>query len=208
MKHILAKVKGSVLAYSLILLTIVLIASIGMMSSSIVNFRSVSTSDKSGNAFQVADSGAQAVIAKIKVADPSDPIRSLFNSPSECTTGAPISLLTGEYRLSFFGGDGSETLDCNRPIADITSVKSVGTYSDTTRAVQVAVAQSGGGGITGGCHIVLPSPATIAERWGQGCKSNGSPAVSCVRAAETGFECGQSSQEGPKFFCSCVNSNS
>lgn len=206
MKYILAKVKGSVLAYSLILLTIVLIASIGMMSSSIVNFRSVSTSDKSGNAFQVADSGAQAVIAKIKVADPSNPIRSLFNSPSECTTGAPISLLTGEYRLSFYGGDGSEALNCNRPIADITSVKSVGTYSDTTRAVQVAVAQSVGGGITGGCRL---DGNIISERWGSGCLSSGNAtSATCAGAQANNFQCGPSAYHsvgGGGTLCLCVN---
>lgn len=143
MKNILAKAKGSVLAYSLILLAIVLTASIGMMSSSVVNFRSVSMSDKSGSAFQIADSGAQAMIANIKKSDSSDEIKKLFNSPSECSDPS-FNLLTGKYRVSFYDEDESP-LDCNDDIGKIASIKSVGTYSDTTRAVQVAVAAGGVG---------------------------------------------------------------
>lgn len=204
MKYILAKVKGSVLAYSLILLTIVLIASIGMMSSSIVNFRSVSTSDKSGNAFQVADSGAQAVIVKIK-ANPDGEIRDLgscSNSGGSASI-AETSFLGGEYRLSFYGGDGSEALNCNDDIADITSVKSVGTYSDTTRAVQVAVAQVGGGGITGGCKM---NGINISERWGSGCLSSGNAtSATCAGAQANNFQCGPSAIVSGETFCLCTN---
>ena len=197
--------RGSILAYSLILLGIVLVASVGMMAASVTNLRSVSSNDKSINAFQIADSGSQAAIAKIKAADSSARVSSLYASVSACTNDAPISLLEGNYRLSFYDQNDAK-LGCNDDVSEITSIKSVGAYQDVARAVRVAVAQSGGSGVTGGCRFVLPSPGTIAERWGQGCKSNGSDVASCAQAAETGFECGPSSQEGSTFFCSCVNS--
>ena len=205
MRHVLQTFsRGSILAYSLILLGIVLVASVGMMAASVTNLRSVSSNDKSINAFQIADSGSQVAIAKIKAADSSARVSSLYASVSACNNDDPINLLGGNYRLSFYDQSDAK-LGCNDDVSEITSIKSVGAYQDVARAVRVAVA-AGGGGVTGGCHFALPSPGTIAERWGQGCKSNGSTAVTCAQAAETGFECGPSSQEGSNIFCICVNS--
>lgn len=142
MKCVLQKLsKGSILAYTLILLFIVLTASIGMFEASITNLRSVSSNDKSTNAFQIADSGSQAVVAKIKKASGSTvgDISGIDCSGSMATLSS--SLFQGAYKVTFLDAD-EKTLKCNDDISKITSIKSVGTYADTARAVEVAVASS------------------------------------------------------------------
>lgn len=200
--------KGSILAYSLILLGIVLVASVGMMAASVTNLRSVSSNDKSINAFQIADSGSQAAIAKIKVADSSARVSSLYASVSACNNDDPINLLGGDYRLSFYDQNDAK-LGCNDDVSEITSIKSVGAYQDVARAVRVAVAQSVGSGITGGC-AVSGSLGNIAEKWGSGCKDNGQTAGSlkCGPAASSGYECGPSSTDtmmSGTYFCICTS---
>ena len=140
--------RGSILAYSLILLGIVLVASIGMMSASVVNFKSVSSSEKSTNAFQVADSGSQAILKMMKKTSESTIGNMIINDAGGSCSGnndavaqSSGSFLGGSYKVTFQSDNGS-TLKCSDSVADVASVKSVGTYSNTVRAVQVAVAAS------------------------------------------------------------------
>jgi len=147
MKRVLQKFsKGSILAYTLILLFIVLVASIGMMSASITNLRSVSTNDQSTNAFQIADSGSQAVVAKIKkVAETGTGKQIRDISGVSCSTLAVLksgSFLEGSYKVTFLDKD-EKALGCNDSLSSVTSIKSVGTYASTARAIEVAVAAGG-----------------------------------------------------------------
>ena len=212
MKRTLEKLsRGSILAYSLILLGIVFVASIGMMSASVTNLRSVSSNDKSINAFQIADSGSQAVIKMLKSAGGNDlgDVSGVSCSGGDAFVESPGNFLGGNYKVTFQNSDG-ETMKCNGAkgkIADVTSVKSVGTYADTARAVQVAVA-AGSGGVTGGC-VVSGSLGNISEKWGSGCKDNGQTAGSlrCGPAAASGYECGPMSYDSMvsgTYFCSCA----
>lgn len=129
--------QGSILAYSLIVLGLVLVASIGMMAASVANLRSVSLSDDSTNAFQIADSGAQAARLSLKSVKASDTVRDLFPSQQACAGNDPFSLLGGSYRLVFYGGDPEAPLSCGDRVSRIISVKSTGSYRNTTRAVKV-----------------------------------------------------------------------
>ncbi len=145
MKQVLGKLsRGSILAYSLILLGIVLVASIGMMSASVTNLKSVSSSDKSINAFQIADSGSQAVVRMLKEAAGNElqDISGVTCDGSDAVVESPANFLGGKYKAIFLDSDG-KTLACNDNISAVASVKSVGTYSDTARAVQVAIAAAG-----------------------------------------------------------------
>lgn len=145
MKQVLGKLsRGSILAYSLILLGIVLVASIGMMSASVTNLKSVSSSDKSINAFQIADSGSQAVVRMLKEAAGNElrDISGVTCDGSDAVVESPANFLGGKYKAIFQDSDG-KTLACNDNISAVASVKSVGTYSDTARAVQVAIAAAG-----------------------------------------------------------------
>lgn len=151
--------RGSILAYSLILLGIVLTASIGMMAASITNLKSVSSSDKSMNAFQVADSGSQIVVRMLKESSGNElqDVSGVTCDEGDAVVESPASFLAGgSYRVIFQDGDG-KTLKCTDNIFDVASVKSVGTYSDTARAVQVAVA-AGSCPATGGMILAESSP--------------------------------------------------
>ena len=137
---------GSILAYSLILLGIVLVASVGMMAASVTNLRSVSSNDKSINAFQIADSGSQFVLTSIRE-DSSGSISQLASRMGLSCDSSSQSIvrngfLDGSYRVTFFGRDPEVQLRCNEDVSDTTSVKSVGTYIDVARAVKVAVSYS------------------------------------------------------------------
>lgn len=159
MKQVLGKLsRGSILAYSLILLGIVLVASIGMMSASVTNLKSVSSSDKSINAFQIADSGSQAVVRMLKEAAGNElrDISGVTCDGSDAVVESPANFLGGKYKAIFQDSDG-KTLACNDNISAVASVKSVGTYSDTARAVQVAVA-AGACPATGGMILAESSP--------------------------------------------------
>ena len=134
--------RGSILAYSLILLGIVLTASIGMMSASVTNLKTVSLSDKSINAFQIADSGSQAVIKELKAAADGDKLSDIDGGSCNNSTKSIDKdlFLEGRYRVTFFdASDPAVQLGCGADVSDVASVKSVGTYGDTARAVQVVV---------------------------------------------------------------------
>ena len=159
--------RGSVLAYSLILLSILLIVSIGMMSSSIVDLKSLSSNDNSVNAFQIADSGSQAIVASIKK-DNSGNIGDLATRMGlSCSNGlVESSLLNGAYKVSFYGDASTAPLSCADTLSGVTSVKSVGSYRDSARAVSVAVA-AGSCGLCGGFIGVRSNPPTeVRDRRG------------------------------------------
>ena len=144
--------RGSILAYSLILLGIVLVAAIGMMSASVTNLKSVSSNDNSVNAFQIADSGSQDVIAKIRKASGStvgdiDTSGNMTcgSSSAVLSSGSSTGFLGGAYSVTFLKIDGT-ALKCSDNISDIASIKSVGSYAETARAVETAVAATTSGG--------------------------------------------------------------
>lgn len=185
MKQVLGKLsRGSILAYSLILLGIVLVASIGMMSASVTNLKSVSSSDKSINAFQIADSGSQAVVRMLKEAAGNElqDISGVTCDGSDAVVESPANFLGGKYKAIFLDSDG-KTLACNDNISAVASVKSVGTYSDTARAVQVAVAA---GCTPGTTRIVISSNSSAFNN------SDNNPVQSVVNGSAevlVGAEC-------------------
>ncbi|QQS15390.1 MAG: LamG domain-containing protein [Candidatus Moraniibacteriota bacterium] len=133
--------RGSILAYSLILLGIVLVASIGMMSASVTNLKSVSSNDKSVSAFQIADSASQIAIRLLNDTS-SGTLKDMVEPDTSCPGGSAAAMedgnfLGGSYRIVFLDVDG-QMLKCGDDVSDVVSVKSVGTYGDTVRAVQAA----------------------------------------------------------------------
>ncbi len=142
----LSKLKGSILAYTLILLGIVLTASMGMFMSSMRDLRSVGTQNRSMQAFQIANSGSEMAISAIKknptdLDDLATKMGGATCNAGEIIKGTPTSpYLGGETRLSFFDDAGTKIISCSEDVFKIASVKSVGTFKETARAVEVAVA--------------------------------------------------------------------
>ncbi len=125
---------GSALVYTLIVLSVLLTVSLGMMTSSMTDFRSASSVDRSAQAFQVANSGAEEILKKIKD-NPNVRIDNL--GLGSCTTKDTIekSLTVGSYQVSFMDKD-RKLLKCSKPVNEVEIIKSVGSYADSVRAVE------------------------------------------------------------------------
>ena len=140
------KSKGSALAYSLIILAIMLFIASSISITTIVEKKSASSTDFSMQAYQTADSGVQLAIKEINkkrsAGEESDPITSIYTNCSN--TNLDGSIVAGDsFKLSFFKDEaGTIVAPCSGPISDVHSIKSVGQYKDTIRAVNVAVADS------------------------------------------------------------------
>lgn len=142
--------RGSVLAYTLILLSVVLVAAIGIAAVSVTNERGSLLSSRSVSSFQVADTGSQAAIVAIREALSSggSTLNDLTVAGGGCSNSGGVATIVsassgtiGKYTLTFYD-NGENQLDCSDDLSQIATVKSVGEYRDTSRAVKVAVAAS------------------------------------------------------------------
>lgn len=143
LKKYFATKQGSVLAYSLVIISVMIAIAASVSIVTIAEKKSASSTNSSVQAYQIADSGVQLAIKKIKDgADEEDKkIRDIFTDCSNGVVNEDISVIDGEYKLSFFdNGTPSMQLVCDDPVEDIDTIKSVGTFKGTARAVQVAVA--------------------------------------------------------------------
>lgn len=137
--------KGSVLAYSLIILSIMLAIVATISAVTVMEKKGASSTTFSTQAYQTADSGIQLAMQKIKQ-NQNGTIYGVFeNNCKEIDGVAKVegtdAGLGGEssYTLTFF--DKSATLvqisDCDDLVVNIGSIKSVGEYKDTVRAIQI-----------------------------------------------------------------------
>ncbi|MFA6183797.1 MAG: hypothetical protein WC682_01705 [Parcubacteria group bacterium] len=147
--------RGSVLVFSLFIMMISLIIGVSMMSTASVGKRSTSSSAKSVNSFQVADSGVEYVFEKVRRykkitraginLDSTDCLDDVFGSDCVLESGYAVvngSANGGTYKLYFYRGAGGsiQMTSCNNSsssrVDQITKVKSVGSYSNITRSVE------------------------------------------------------------------------
>jgi hypothetical protein len=137
--------QGSILAFSLIIMFVLMIIAVGVATVSVKERKMSSDTGKSIIAYQAADSGAEVALEKIiqkgwtKVDDLTDPLKG--NMSCDDTSGVAIisdSAPSGEYDLTFEDAGGSVGV-CSGAGAmnPITKIKSLGKYSGTSRAVGV-----------------------------------------------------------------------
>ena len=128
--------KASVLAFTLIMLSILLLAGLSLMGSVTVDQRASIDTRKSVQALQSAESGSDIMVSKIK-----KNMSGTISSLGACEAPGVISGSSsqGTYAVSFLKEDGS-TLDCGDKVEDIAKVTSTGTYAQTNRAVEVSLA--------------------------------------------------------------------
>jgi len=139
------KQKGSILVYSLIILTVMLTMTVSMTSVSIMDKKSASSTQFSTQAYATADSGVQLAIRKLNAAIGND--KEIGDVFAGCTSGKVPNNNDGGpegalYELSFLD-DSDNKLTCTDKVSEVSSIKSVGTYKGTVRAVNVAVAAEG-----------------------------------------------------------------
>lgn len=137
--------QGSVLAYSLIILAMMITIVATLSIATTVGKKSASSTDSSVQAYQNADSGAQKALKAIK--NSSGKISVAFPTyDSNCdVTSNDVGF--GQYKLSFYSDTdataAAKISTCtSADISSIQSIKSVGTYNNTIRAVQVTMDNS------------------------------------------------------------------
>ncbi len=201
--------KGSVLVFSLIVLSMILVMALGISAVTITERKTASGTGKSIKAFENAESGVEEAIYAIKNSVPPNNITARLNDGNFCnkvfTESGGVYTCSDGYKIMFLDELGS-ILPSNGDINEIASIKSVGTYSDTVRAVETAWAATATGGIVGGC-VVNGSTDTIVTgfNWGEGCKSEGTTLIDDCRevATSTDYECGTSAY-ATYHACICV----
>ncbi len=179
------------------------------MGVTIMDQRVAMDSNDSIQALQTAESGADVLISRIRQ-NPGGVLEELHDGG--CSNGVISGAGSrGSYEVTFFDEDGDQLTNCGTDaIQDIRSVKSVGSYSNVNRAVEVAMAQSGEPGITGGCTLSITLREVI-YKWGGGCLDEGGAVGSssrdrCESAQESGYECGQVGDggSGGYEYCLCI----
>jgi hypothetical protein len=178
----LKTIKASVLVFSLIILFIGLAAAIGIASSTLTSQKNSLNTASSVQSFQVADSGAEIFLGKLKDADSNATLGSLFN----CTGGViKGDIGTGrDYTVTAYAiGSTTPIADCNANLSQVDRIKSIGSYKNTARAVEMAVAAGGGckwvnidsGGTQIGQYVVYTGG------------SDNSPEKMCINAGYTSY---------------------
>ncbi len=142
--------KGSVLVFSLIVLSIVLSAALSVAVVNVSNRKSAGSTGQSVQSFQVADSGVELMLKKI-YKDPTDVALSTLGTA--CAGGVvSASVSGGSVRVSFFDDANAQVTDCTSTTwrASLAKIKVEGTSAGTTRAIETAVAAATGDSVLTG----------------------------------------------------------
>ncbi len=132
--------KGSILVFSLIILSLMLTSALSIAAVSVGERRAASVTERSGRSFQVADSGVEIMLQKIyKGGFAGFPLSSL----GTCTSGEISGTVGGgAYVISLYELSGAKLTSCSDTAwrNKVVKLKSEGTSGNTTRAVEAAVA--------------------------------------------------------------------
>jgi Tfp pilus assembly protein PilX len=135
----LKRARGSVLVFSLIILSFLLIASISLATVALSGTRATSALNRSSVAFQAADAGSELTLQKIYAASCDTSRLSCLGS---CSSGRIEGTVgNASYDVNFYDTSGTRITDCNSTSwrADVETLLSEGAFGGTTRAVQVEV---------------------------------------------------------------------
>lgn len=157
--------QGSVLVFSLIVLSILLSAAVAVATVSVANRRSTFSTAKSSQSFQVADSGAELVLQQIYKTVPThasiSALAAALGGGAACSGGAITKngVAGGDIKVSFYDKD-NNLISCTDTAwrSKVVAIKSEGTTAGTTRLVETAVAAGSDFGwvqIDGGGVLVL-----------------------------------------------------
>lgn len=135
--------KGSVLVFTLFVMFITLIITLGIAVSAVVETKSALSTKNSAAAFQVADTGIEAVSIKLKEIYSSADVATA-DIDDICDGGDMLGTCSSgkcegdgiDFELYFYDENRDE-LGCSDLVSDIDVVKSVGRYQETLRAVEI-----------------------------------------------------------------------
>ena len=142
--------RGSILAYALIILAIMLSIVAAISVAAVIEKKSASSTDASVQTFQTADSCVQLAIKKINdaisdISNPDPSIESAFDQSCnsdhiiENLDGIPAD--AGSCDVSFYDSDNNLIENCgdSGTVSGIARIKSIGKYKGTIRAVSVSI---------------------------------------------------------------------
>lgn len=144
-------IKGSVLVFSLIVLSFMLISALSVATVSVTEKRASFSTERSNRSFQVADSGVEIILQKIYKGDSSGtPFPTLALLADDLSTTCSNAqgeiggtLNAGAYNISFYDNSGAKFGGsiCSDPLwrSNVVKIKSEGTSGNTTRAVEVGI---------------------------------------------------------------------
>ena len=173
--------KGSILVFSLVMLAVLTIVSVGIASVTLIEKKNAGGTGKSTQALQVADSGVE--VAMKKIASGENTVRQLAGSMI-CDDSGGKAVISGnigqerKYSLSFQDEDENFITRCDDATAGIAVIISTGNYSGTSRKIAVA-AISAGIQVTDGDFIPSNETQNIGSDWklvmltGQNTQGNG-----------------------------------
>lgn len=154
--------QGSVLVFSLIVLSILLSAAVAIATVSVANRQSTFSTAKSNQSFQVADSGAELILQQIYKTVPThasmSALAAALGGGATCAGGAitKSGVAGGNIKVSFYDQN-DNLIDCADTAwrSKVVAIKSEGTAGGTTRLVETAVAAGSDFGwvnLVGGSH--------------------------------------------------------
>lgn len=131
---------GSALVFSLLVLSMILVAALGVASVSVIEQKNSSATGKSTQAFQAADSAIEMVLKKAVINPAGTTIASLGScNAGTVTLNSTYNIISGSTVVVTLSKDGAN-LACTDTLSDAGEIKAVATYGNTTRAISSAVA--------------------------------------------------------------------
>ena len=139
--------KGSILAYALIVVAIMLSVAASLSTVAVIDKKAASGIQFSVQSLQTADSGSQIAVKKINTEINKPVPGSIATAVGNCSVDSSPNNTDGgpaqsAYTLTFFDKNGVQLL-CTDPVTSVASIKSVGTYKNTVRSVSVSVSTDG-----------------------------------------------------------------
>lgn len=152
-ENVQPKKNGSVLVFTLLLLSVALVGALAMATAIVMGTKSASNTNRSVQSFQTAEVGIERVLQALKDTGTSNGTKIANLSVGRaCDQGTIVNTgnsQRGAYELTFYDVD-KKPLGCENLLASVHTVKSVGKFGGTVRAVETAVAGIGGSGVCGG----------------------------------------------------------
>ena len=139
------KHKGSALAFSLIIIAMMLTIAVGVVSTSLVQKKNVTSTESSIQAYQISDGSALWALKKINTAIYNN--ATVASQFSTCSGGIASGLTdnistlgsTASFDLYFLKADDTTLVACSDPASSVLRIKSVGKFQNTVRAVNITV---------------------------------------------------------------------
>lgn len=162
---------GSGLIFAVVLLFVILGMVITLSSITVLETKMSQKTKSSVGAFYGAESGVEWALNKIANSDETDTISTAFTG-NIVGQNANCPFGTNTCQVYFLGADGKVLSPTTDTISEVKAVRSVGTQGDETqRAIEAAVAQSGGYSYTYYCTNnsgngtpVCPASVTIGTQ--------------------------------------------